>query len=332
MRIALLGAGAWGCALAQHAARRHPVALWTRDPGIARTISNQHANPRYLPGVELRTSITASAQLAEVLDWLDAAPDALMVVATTVAGLRPTLQAVHALRAAPALLWLCKGIERSTDLLPHQVVESIMPRAARGALLGPSFAQEVAAGLPVALTVASTDERLAGLCIEAFHFGAARIYRSDDLLGVELGGALKNVVAVATGICDGLQLGLNARAALVTRGLAEMTRLGVAMGASAETFTGLTGLGDLVLTCTGELSRNRRVGLELAAGRKLPDVLAALGHVAEGVACAAAAQALGRRFQVELPIVDAVVAVLEGGSSPREAVGALLARGPRREH
>jgi glycerol-3-phosphate dehydrogenase (NAD(P)+) len=333
MRIAVLGAGAWGTALAHHAAQHHEVSLWSRAEQHAAAIRSERVNQRYLPGVTLHPSITASSHLREVLDWVDASPASLIVVATTVAGLRPTLESIAALRGAPPrLIWLCKGIEPSTDFLPHQVVGSVLPAAGTGALLGPSFAQEVAAGLPVALTIASRDEALATLVIEAFHFGAARIYRSNDLLGVELGGALKNIVALATGICDGLQLGANARAALITRGLAEMTRLGLAMGAKAETFMGLTGLGDLVLTCTGDLSRNRRVGVELAAGRRLADVLISLGHVAEGVACAPAAAALGSRYRVELPIVAAVVGVLGGRSAPREAVDSLLARGPTREH
>jgi glycerol-3-phosphate dehydrogenase (NAD(P)+) len=344
-RIAVLGAGAWGTAIARHAAQAHPLLLWARDPALAAAIERDRRNERYLPGVELGESLRPASDLAATIGWLRAAPHRLLVLATSIAGLRPTLQRLAALdvdgglfgAASPTsssigFVWLCKGIERGTDLLPHEVVAQVLPHARAGALSGPSFAQEVAAGLPVALTVATTDAPLGQSTVRAFHLGAARIYRSDDLLGVELGGALKNVVAVATGICDGLRLGGNARAALVTRGLAEMSRLGVAMGARAETFMGLTGLGDLVLTCTGDLSRNRRVGLELAAGRSLDQVLASLGHVAEGVACVSAAQALGRRHGVDLPIVDAVAAVLSGQWSPAEAVRGLLAREPKREH
>ncbi len=345
LRIAVLGAGAWGTAIARHAAQAHPLFLWARDPALVAAIERDRRNERYLPGVELGESLRPASDLAATIGWLRAAPQRLLVLATSIAGLRPTLQRLAALdvdgglfgAASPTassigFVWLCKGIERGTDLLPHEVVAQVLPHARAGALSGPSFAQEVAAGLPVALTVATTDAALGQATVSAFHLGAARIYRSDDLLGVELGGALKNVVAVATGICDGLRLGGNARAALVTRGLAEMSRLGVAMGARAETFMGLTGLGDLVLTCTGDLSRNRRVGLELAAGRSLDQVLASLGHVAEGVACVSAAQALGRRHGVDLPIVDAVAAVLSGQWSPAEAVRGLLAREPKREH
>ena len=206
-----------------------------------------------------------------------------------------------------------------------------LPGRAVGCLSGPSFAQEVAAGLPVALTAASTDEALSHRMVQAFHHGAMRAYRSADLVGVEIGGALKNIMAVATGTCDGLGLGLNARSALLTRGLAEITRFGMAQGAQAETFLGLAGVGDLVLTCTGDLSRNRRVGLWLAKGQSLADILATLGHVAEGVACCPAVVARAQALGVDLPISRAVLAVIEGRLSPREAVAALLAREPRAE-
>src|SRR5690606_12102119 len=227
------------------------------------TLRSGRSNPRYLPGVDLPPAIDAAADLDRVCGWLGDGPDSLAVVATSVAGLRPVLAALAG-RLHPGiagLVWLCKGIERETGALPHRVAAEVMPGYGHGVLSGPSFAQEVAAGLPVALTVASRVDLLRIAAQRAFHHGAARIYRSDDVVGVELGGALKNVMAIAAGICDGLQLGQNARAALITRGLAETARLGVALGARAATFTGLTGLGDLVLTCTGDLSRNRRVGL-----------------------------------------------------------------------
>jgi glycerol-3-phosphate dehydrogenase (NAD(P)+) len=340
LRIAVLGAGAWGTALACHAALRHPVWLWTRQPAHAEAMRSRRANARYLPDINLPVTLHCVADLEATLRWVagtDHPPQqGLLVLATALSGMRPVLAAVARAwpsgGAAPMGVWLSKGIERDTGLLPHHIAADVLPMAVFGPLSGPSFAQEVAAGLPVALTVATDDDGLAHRTVRAFHFGAARIYRSDDRIGVELGGALKNVVAVATGICDGLSLGANARAALVTRGLAEITRLGLAMGAKSETFMGLTGLGDLVLTCTGELSRNRRVGLALAAGRSLDQVLAELGHVAEGVACVDAARELGRRHRVELPIVEAVAAVLGGRRTPHEAVGALLAREPKREH
>ncbi len=336
MRILILGAGAWGTALGVHAARTHPVMLWARSSGQAAALRSARCNARYLPGVALPELLDATDQLPQALDWVAADGPGLLVLATSVAGLRPTLSAVRDICAAattpvPALLWLCKGIERETGRLPHQVCAEVGIAAAAGALSGPSFAQEVAAGLPVALTVACRDDALAERAVAAFHLGAARIYRSDDVLGVEIGGALKNVMAIATGVCDGLALGANARAALITRGLAEIARLGVAMGARPETFMGLTGLGDLVLTCTGDLSRNRSVGLGLAAGGSLQSVLASLGHVAEGVGTVAAARALARAHGVDMPIVAAVDDVIAGRLDARAAVGSLLAREPKRE-
>ena len=335
MRIAILGAGAWGTALAQHAALRHPVRLWARDPQLVRRLAADRRNEAYLPGVVLADPIVVDGSLGDTLDWA-VREQALVVVATAVAGLRPTLRAVCGLLgdacAGLAVVWLCKGLERESGLLPHQVAAQELARAASGVLSGPSFAQEVAAGLPVALTVASLHGATCDRVVASLHHGAARIYRADDVVGVEIGGALKNVMAVAAGICDGLALGQNARAALITRGLAEISRFGVAQGAARETFNGLTGLGDLVLTCTGDLSRNRRVGLALAAGQPLTQVLAELGHVAEGVACAATVARRARALGVDVPIVDAVQSVLLGQCSARDAVLALLAREPRREH
>lgn len=332
MRIAIFGAGAWGTALAVHAALRHEVMLWARDDALVAALRRERRNARYLPQVELAPAIDFSADATAVCDWL-ATPGSLAVIATSVAGLRPTLRTLDpALPASLAgAIWLCKGIEADSGRLAHQVAAEELHRHACGVLSGPSFAQEVAAGLPVALTIASNDEALRRAAIDAFHHGRARIYRSDDVVGVELGGALKNVMAIAAGICDGLALGQNARAALITRGLAETARLGAAMGARAETFMGLTGLGDLVLTCTGDLSRNRQVGLALASGESLAASVARLGHVAEGVRCAAAAEALARTHGVEMPIVSAVNAVLSGAQVPRDAVLALLAREPRNE-
>jgi glycerol-3-phosphate dehydrogenase (NAD(P)+) len=334
MRIAVFGAGAWGTALAVHAARRHEVLLWARDPAQIEAIGLERRNERYLPGVALPAAIGATADLEDACHWLGEGPESLAVLATPVAGMRPVLgELVQHLRSGIAgLVWLCKGIERETGEPPHRIAAQLAPRFGHAVLSGPSFAQEVAVGLPVALTVASQVDLLRRAVQQAFHHGAARIYGSDDVIGVELGGALKNVMAIAAGICDGLQLGQNARAALITRGLAETTRLGLALGARAATFTGLTGLGDLVLTCTGDLSRNRQVGLALATGEPLSQIVARLGHVAEGVPCASAAMLLARRYQVELPIVAAVQAVLESRIEPGAAVRQLLAREPRDEH
>jgi glycerol-3-phosphate dehydrogenase (NAD(P)+) len=328
MRIAVFGAGAWGTALARHAGTRHEVVLWTRDPAHAEAIRARRENARYLPGVPLEGRIDATADLGAAVRGAD-----LLVLATSVAGLRPVTGAVAAVagRATPPVLWLCKGLEAGTALLPREVIGEAWPGAASGALSGPSFAQEVAAGLPVALTVASAREDVARAAVEAFHHGAARIYRSADVVGVEVAGALKNIMAIATGISDGLGLGQNARAALLTRGLAEIGRYGAALGARPETFMGLAGVGDLVLTCTGDLSRNRRVGLALARGETLEAILASLGHVAEGVACCRAVRDSAHRLGVELPITDAVGDVLFSRRVPRDAVAALLAREPKAE-
>jgi glycerol-3-phosphate dehydrogenase (NAD(P)+) len=230
------------------------------------------------------------------------------------------------------LVWLCKGFEEETQLLPHQIVREILGAGiAIGALSGPSFAQEVARGLPCALVVASESSVLRERVVGALHGRHIRVYSTDDVIGVEVGGAVKNILAIATGILDGLELGLNARAALITRGLAEITRLGIALGGRAETLMGLAGMGDLILTCTGDLSRNRQVGLGLAQGKPLATIVAELGHVAEGVHCARAVRALAQDRGVEMPITDAVAGVLFDGDSPREMVARLLSRDPRDE-
>jgi glycerol-3-phosphate dehydrogenase (NAD(P)+) len=247
---------------------------------------------------------------------------------TPVAGLRPLAQQLSAQPIHAPVLWLCKGLEATSGCLPHEVLGEEWPQVHAGALSGPSFAQEVAAGLPVALTVASAYEAVAQAAVQAFHHGSARIYSTTDLIGVEVGGALKNVMAIATGISDGLGLGMNARAALLTRGLAEISRYGAALGARAETFIGLAGVGDLVLTCTGDLSRNRTVGLRLAKGETLPDILTSLGHVAEGVACCRAVCDRAQQLGVELPITQAVADVLFEGRAPRQAVAARTRRPP----
>ena len=341
MRIGILGAGAWGTALAIHAARRHDVRLYSRSPVHCRQMAEQRINERYLPKAPFPDRLQVVDSLDELMRWLAPDPartpdDALIVVGTAVAGLRPTLESLARMAVGSQpdmpLIWLCKGLERHTGLLAHQVAGQAWPQGRGGILSGPSFAQEVAAGLPVALTVACRDDGVGDAVVRALHHGAARIYRSDDIVGVEVGGALKNVMAIAAGICDGLALGQNARAALITRGLAEIARYGIAQGAQPETFMGLTGLGDLVLTCTGDLSRNRRVGLALAAGRSLPQALDELGHVAEGVPCTEEVVRQAALIGVDVPIAAAVQAVMAARLSARDAVLALLAREPKREH
>ncbi|MBX3634391.1 MAG: NAD(P)-dependent glycerol-3-phosphate dehydrogenase [Rubrivivax sp.] len=331
MKITMLGAGAWGTALAIAAAARHEVLLWARDPAQAAAMTATRRNERYLPEVELPAALRVTADHAAALDHAGGSGSAgLTVIATPMSGLRGQLAALDDARPA---LWLSKGLEAGSGALGHEIARELRPRRACGVLSGPSFAVEVARGQPTALVAASSDATLAAAAVEAFHSESLRIYTSDDVVGVEVGGAVKNVLAIATGILDGLPGGgLNARAALITRGLAEITRLGVAMGARAETFMGLSGLGDLVLTATGDLSRNRRVGLLLAAGQRLPEVLASLGHVAEGVASAPTVLARARALRVEMPITEAVVAVLDGRLAPADAVARLMARSARPEH
>jgi glycerol-3-phosphate dehydrogenase (NAD(P)+) len=326
LKIAVLGAGAWGSALATSLSAHHEVGLWTRSEGERDRLARERTS-RYLPEVTLPEAVLIEGDAAAA-----AASARLVIVATSTAGLRETLAAIRAIAPRVDLLWACKGFETASGALPHQVVAQALPDAARiGALSGPSFALEVARGQPTALVLASRDAAFAGATAAALNSARLRIYSSDDLVGVELGGALKNVIAIAAGIGDGLGLGRNARAALVTRGLAEISRLGVAMGGRAETFAGLAGLGDLVLTCTGELSRNREVGVRLAQGRSLDAVLAELGHVSEGVSSARAARDHARAHGVEMPITEAVCAVLFESRAPGEAVQQLLARDPRRE-
>jgi glycerol-3-phosphate dehydrogenase (NAD(P)+) len=332
MKVAVLGAGAWGTALAGHLATRHDTKLWARDAALIESLSRTHENTRYLAGVKLPQSLAFETDLAAALAHASA-DDALCVVATPVAGLRALCRAMRQAGIVPAhIVWLCKGFEADTQCLPNEVVAAELPEhSSNGTLSGPSFAREVGQGLPVALTVASASAVLAARTVAAFHHGAMRIYTGDDVVGVEVGGAVKNVLAIATGISDGLGLGLNARAALITRGLAEMSRLGVALGGRAETFTGLTGLGDLILTATGDLSRNRTVGMQLASGRTLDEILAALGHVAEGVRCARAVLALAQSRGIEMPITQAVCRVLFENVAPRDAVQALLSRDAKAE-
>ena len=323
--VVVLGAGAWGTALAVAAAARQPVLLWARDAAQAVELQASRVNRRYLPEVRLPEALQVSADAALAAAW---SAQGLTVIASPMSGLRERLAA---LPAGARALWLCKGFEAGSGALGHEIAAELRPEIRCGVLSGPSFAQEVARGQPTALVAASSDEALCQLAVQALHSDSLRIYTSDDPVGVEVGGAVKNVMAIATGIADGLQLGLNARAALITRGLAEMTRLGLALGARAETFMGLSGLGDLVLTATGDLSRNRQVGLMLASGLSLADVLARLGHVAEGVYTAPTLLARAQRNAVEMPITEAVVAVLQGLLAPAQALALLMSREARPE-
>jgi glycerol-3-phosphate dehydrogenase (NAD(P)+) len=334
MRISVLGAGAWGTALAAAAASRHEVLLWARDAAQAQAMRAEGRNGRYLPAAALPPGLQVHDDLAAALAH---AEGGLLVLATPMSALREWLAS---LPGHLPLLWLCKGFEAGSGALGHEIAQQLGRTGPCGVLSGPSFAIEVARGQPTALVAASHDATLCAMAVEAFHAVAMRVYTSDDVAGVEVGGAVKNVLAVAVGILDGMAAadpadsaapGLNARAALITRGLAEMTRLGVALGARPTTFMGLSGLGDLVLTATGDLSRNRRVGLLLAAGKSLAQALAELGHVAEGVFSAEVVCARARSLGVQMPIAQAVADVLAGRLQPALALRELMAREARAE-
>jgi len=332
--LTVLGAGAWGTALAISAARQGvPVCLWARNVAQVDEMQAARCNARYLPDAPFpeALSLTADFDAAVAHAHTDAHPSGaggLIIIGTPMAALAEVLQR---LPDDAATLWLCKGFEKGTGRLGHEIARAVRPNARSGVLSGPSFAHEVALGRPTALVAASADASLCEQAVSAFHGDSLRVYTSSDPIGVEVGGAVKNVLAIATGIVDGMGLGLNARAALITRGLAEMTRLGVALGARADTFMGLSGLGDLVLTATGNLSRNRTVGLQLATGKPLPQILQELGHVAEGVYTAPTVWHRAQGLGVSMPITEAVVAVLEGRMGAAEAVGALMRREAKAE-
>ena len=337
MRIVVLGAGAWGTALAISAASNavagHKVVLWARDAEQAQAMQLGRENLRYLPGIKFPSGLEVSSVSVERLGDLWTGCD-LVVVATPMAGLRAMLGHLSVCRAPVA--WLCKGFEAAQSdgkfgLLAHEVQAMVAPDLIAGVLSGPSFAQEVAHAQPTALVAASSHASVRHALVQAFHSQTLRVYANDDIVGVEVGGAVKNVLAIATGLCDGLNLGLNARAALVTRGLTEMTRLGLALGARAETFMGLSGLGDLVLTATGDLSRNRQVGMLLAQGRTLAQAVASLGHVAEGVYSARTVVQRANQLGVEMPIAQQVLHLLDGQIRPDQAVAALMGRDPANE-
>lgn len=328
MRCAVVGGGAWGSALAHLLAQGgHGVSLWARETDVVDHVNVSHANPRFLPGAMLDPSIRATSDMAEALR------DAELVVYVAPSHvLREVVRSGRALVSPKAIAVVAtKGIERGSLALMTDVVRAEMPGHAVVALSGPSFALEVARGMPTAVVAASDDAMAAGVVQRVLSSSAFRVYTNDDVIGVEVGGALKNVMAVATGIAEGVGLGLNSRAALITRGLAEMTRLGIALGARPETFAGLAGMGDLVLTCTGALSRNRAVGMEVGKGRPLEEVLAATESVAEGVTTTSSARALAERQGVDMPIVAAVSRILFEQQAPRDALADLMGRELRPE-
>lgn len=335
MNITVIGAGAWGTALAISLAANHRVTLWARDAAQVKAMRATRFNQRYLPDIPLPANLELSEDFFAALAIAD-----LAIIAVPTAALRSTLQQLVLLperssggfRANFGMVWACKGFEAETSLLPHQVVAEVLPEGIHcGVLSGPSFALEVASGLPTALTLASADEGFACSTAHALHHARLRIYSSSDVIGVEVGGAVKNVMAIAAGISDGMGLGHNARAALLTRGLAEITRLGLKLGGRPETLGGLSGAGDLILTCTGDLSRNRQVGLLLAQQHDLSEILRRLGHVAEGVHTAREVHNLAQRMDVAMPISEAVYRILYEHVSAADMVAELLNRAPNSE-
>lgn len=328
MKVAVLGAGAWGTALAMHISQQHSVCLWAHKQSHVDGMRRVRANPMYLGDFPFNDHLSVSADLAETIQG---AAFVLSVVPTS--GFRAALQQLKDLQCQVPIVWANKGLEPQTALLPHEVAAEVLGKNyAWGALSGPSFAAELVRGLPTAVTLAMNDASAAKLAASALHAGSLRIYTSDDVTGVAVGGALKNVMAIAAGISDGMQFGNNARAAMITRGLAEMTRFGVALGAQKDTFMGLAGAGDLILTCTGQYSRNREVGLQLASGRPLEEILKTLGHVAEGVYTAREVYQRAKTLGVDMPITDEVNQVLSHGKSARDAVMDLLGREQKAEN
>jgi len=328
MRCAVIGAGAWGTALADLlASNGHDVSLWAREPDVVQSIGERRENTAFLPGARLAESLRATGDQREAVSGAT-----LVVYAAPSQHLREVARDAAAAVVGNAVLAVAsKGIEVGTLALMSDVVEEEVPGRPVVAISGPSFAAEVAAREPTAIVAASMHAHAARVVQEALSSAAFRVYTHDDLIGVELGGSLKNVMAVATGILEGVGLGYNARAALITRGLAEITRLGVALGARASTFAGLAGIGDLVLTCTGALSRNRAVGVEIGRGKTLEQALAGKQTVAEGVATTKSALALAQREGVEMPIASMVYRILFEGHPAARAVPELMARGLRQE-
>jgi glycerol-3-phosphate dehydrogenase (NAD(P)+) len=327
MKVAVLGAGAWGTALAMHISHQHQVSLWARKPSHVEGMRRVRANPLYLGDFPFNENLTVDSDLPAVVEEAD-----FIVSVVPTSGFRQTLKAIKDLRVKAPVIWANKGLEPETAKLPHEVAhEELGEDHVWGALSGPSFAAELVRGLPTAVTLALNHPDAAKQIGAAIHGGSLRVYTAHDVVGVAVGGALKNVMAIAAGISDGMQFGNNARAAMITRGLAEMTRLGVALGGQKDTFMGLAGAGDLILTCTGQYSRNREVGLQLATGKPLQEILANLGHVAEGVYTAREVIKRAELYGVDMPITHEVNQVLSHGKSARDAVVDLLGREQKHE-
>lgn len=328
--VAVLGAGSWGTALAALIARHgHPTMLWGRDAAVVAAIDQRHENPRYLPGIVLPDALRATTELATALAGCD-----LVLVVVPSHAFAETVAALAPLRPAHAgVAWATKGFEPGSGRFLHEVAGALLGDGVPLAVVtGPSFAKEVASGLPTALTVHGDDEAFAQAVADALHGPAFRAYTGEDMRGAELGGAMKNVLAVATGVADGMNLGLNARAGLITRGLNEMLRLNIAIGGRPETLMGLAGLGDLVLTCTGDLSRNRRLGLALGRGQSISEAVREIGQVVESIQTADEVMRLAERHGVELPIASNVRDVLHGDITPADGLARLLAREQKAEY
>ncbi len=326
-KIAVLGAGAWGTALAMNISQRHQVSLWARNAGHVSGMRKARANPLYLGDFKFNDQLQVEDDLATALHGAD-----LILSVVPTAGFRGILQDIKVLGCKLPIIWAHKGLEPLSAKLPYEVaLEELGSEQKWGALSGPSFAAELVRGLPTAVTLAANDEAFANEAALLIHGANLRVYHTTDVIGVSVGGAVKNVMAIAAGISDGMGFGNNARAAMITRGLAEMTRFGVALGASTETFMGLAGAGDLILTCTGQYSRNREVGLQLASGKSLADILQGLGHVAEGVNTAREVMRRAHTIGVDMPITYEVNQALSNGKSAKDAVTDLLGRGQKQE-
>ncbi|PPC85979.1 MAG: glycerol-3-phosphate dehydrogenase [Methylotenera sp.] len=326
-KIAVLGAGAWGTALAIQISHQHQVSLWARNSGHVSGMRKARANPLYLGDFKFNDNLQVEEDLSVAIDGAD-----LILSVVPTAGFRAILKDIKALKSNQPIIWAHKGLEPQSAKLPHEVaIEELSDGQKWGALSGPSFAAELVRGLPTAVTLAANDADFAITAANLIHGSNLRVYNSTDVVGVSVGGAVKNVMAIAAGISDGMGFGNNARAAMITRGLAEITRFGVALGAKTETFMGLAGAGDLILTCTGQYSRNREVGLQLASGKSLEDILQGLGHVAEGVNTAREVMRLADNMGIDMPITFEVNQALTHGKSARDAVMDLLGRGQKAE-
>jgi glycerol-3-phosphate dehydrogenase (NAD(P)+) len=321
-KIAVLGAGAWGTALAIHISNQHKVTLWGRNAGHVSGMRKARANPLYLGDFAFNDNLDVEDDLGATIEGAD-----LILSVVPTAGFRLLLKKLKTLGSKQPLIWAHKGLEPISALLPHEVaIEELSMSQQWGVLSGPSFAAELVRGLPTAVTLAANDTTFSLEASELLHGGSLRVYSSADVVGVSVGGAVKNVMAIAAGISDGMGFGNNARAAMITRGLAEITRFGVALGAKPETFMGLAGAGDLILTCTGQYSRNREVGLQLASGKSLENVLNGLGHVAEGVNTAHEVMRRAEKIGVDMPITYEVNQALSDGKSAKKAAMDLLGR------